>query len=229
MRAARDAADDEAAAARRGRAARHRRDRAHEPERVGRWPRSASPGRSTDQVERLAALAQTAGLDGVVASPQEIALIRRSLRRSRSPSSRRASAAADDDRGDQTPDDVGGRRPARRRHLSRRRPADHRGARPASGGRADRRRVPARSAASLIAPDALLAPRLPPVRRDEGGRRAASRRSVPLALEEIDISERCRARSASTALEIPVLLVDGKKVGEVPDCGERVAAGPDGG
>jgi orotidine-5'-phosphate decarboxylase len=34
-------------------------------------------GGMTDQVERLAALAQTAGLDGVVASAQEIALIRK--------------------------------------------------------------------------------------------------------------------------------------------------------
>jgi orotidine-5'-phosphate decarboxylase len=33
-------------------------------------------GRIANQVERLAALAQSAGLDGVVASPQEIALIR---------------------------------------------------------------------------------------------------------------------------------------------------------
>ena len=39
-------------------------------------------GNTADQVERLAALTQTAGLDGVVASPQEIGIIRKRCGRS---------------------------------------------------------------------------------------------------------------------------------------------------
>ena len=81
MRAARDAADEEAA----------RRSRpaplviavtdADQPRSSRRWPRSASTGSMAAQVERLAALAEAAGLDGVVASPQEIGIIRRRVRR----------------------------------------------------------------------------------------------------------------------------------------------------
>jgi orotidine-5'-phosphate decarboxylase len=58
-------------------------------------------GSMNQGVERLARLAQTAGLDGVVASPQEIALIRRSCGQPFTivtPGIR----AADEDRGDQT-------------------------------------------------------------------------------------------------------------------------------
>ncbi len=76
MKAARDAADAEASKA--GRPAplviAVTMLTSHSQETLGEIGLSSSVA---DQVERLAALAQSAGLDGVVASPQEIALIRK--------------------------------------------------------------------------------------------------------------------------------------------------------
>ncbi len=66
--------------ARRPRAARDRRHRAHQPGRRRRSPRSACAASPLDQVVRLARLAQAAGLDGVVASPQEVGRDSRGLR-----------------------------------------------------------------------------------------------------------------------------------------------------
>ena len=76
MKAARDAADAEAAKAKRPAplVIAVTMLTSHSQESIGEIGLSGSIG---DQVVRLAALAQSAGLDGVVASPQEIGIIRR--------------------------------------------------------------------------------------------------------------------------------------------------------
>ena len=81
MRAARDAAHDTAARTGPDAAAGDRRHGAHQHEPAAALPKRGSPATVLDQVLRLRELAQDAGLDGVVASPQETATIRRALRR----------------------------------------------------------------------------------------------------------------------------------------------------
>ena len=77
MRAAQDGRRRDERANRRHRAARHRRHRADEPRRSRHWRAWGLPSGVEQHVDRLAALASEAGLDGVVASPQEVAPIRR--------------------------------------------------------------------------------------------------------------------------------------------------------
>ena len=83
---------------------------------------------------------------------------------------------------------------------------------PRARRRRDRCRVPGRERA-VIALDDLLTTRLPPVRRDEG--RRANRRAARFhsASMEVDISTD-PALEARYGLEIPVLMVDGKKAAE---------------
>ena len=141
MQAAARAADEAAARAIATRAAGRRRHRADEPERCGA-PEIGVNRSMERQVERLAALAQKRGLDGVVASPHEISEI---LRQRAVPAFAivtpgirgRAATADDQSRTLTAPEAL-----ARGRHLPRRGPADYRRCGPARGGRADRRRMP---------------------------------------------------------------------------------------
>ena len=192
----------------RGRAARHRRDDAHQPDQAA-LAEIGVTATVAGQVERLAALTEAAGLDGVVASPQEIAIIRRRCG-PRFTIVTPGIRGAGDAQGRSEPDAERRRRARRRRELPGGRPADHRGRRSARGRRAHRRRVP--RPGHRDRPHALLPPRLSSVRRDEGGgpardarpmmRRSRSRRST---------SRPTRRSRRATVSEIPVLLVDGKK------------------
>ena len=159
------------------------------------------------QVERLAALAQAAGLDGVVASAHEIALDPRAMR----PGLRHRHAGHPRRRrreGRSVPDDDRRAGAGGGRELPGRRAADHRRARSARGRRAHRRRVPR-------PPDAVIALTLysrPGCHLCEEMKAVIARvaRTTPLHVEEVDISTDASLEQAY-GLEIPVLMVEGRK------------------
>ena len=212
MRAARAAADEEAAKRSRPAPLVIAVTDADEPRRRRRWPKIGFGDPMTAQVERLAALTEAAGLDGVVASPQEIAIVRKRCGPTFAivtPGIR----GAGDAKGDQ-----------QRTHERRARRSRQARAIWSSDGRSSRPRIrprrPPGSSTSAArrrrdSPDALFAPRVSSVRRNEGRRRAggrarrAERRRADHARDRRHL-DRCGARSRY-GLEIPVLLVNGKK------------------